>query len=898
MPADTGMAFLVISHQHAGHTSLLPELLGKCTQMPSVEATEGVRLEPNHVYVSPPGGHVALSDRKVRLMEGAPGEMPPHPIDFFFRSLAQDQKERAICIVLSGTGTDGTLGLKAIKGESGMAMVQEVQSARYAGMPSSAIATALADYVLPPAAMPAQLVAYARGIAVCRRTTETVETAASLTPQMQTLFALLRERTGHDFSSYKQTTMHRRIERRMTVHQVKGPNEYVRLLQENPHEIDILFKELLIGVTSFFRDPEAFRALAAKAIAPLMASRPDNYTFRAWVPGCGSGEEAYTVAILLRECARELGKSFDFQVFGTDIDPEAIEHARTGRYPAGIAADVPTELLQRYFIHEDDNYRLRKEIREMLVFAPQNVIKDPPFTKVDLLCCRNLLIYLNADLQKRLLPIFHYSLKPDGVLMLGPSETIGGFGDLFKAADKKWKIFTRLETPPGHPMPTLPAEPVGTRPSVMMQEPSAVPAMASSISSQLETFLLGRFTPPAVVTNNRGDIIYIHGRTGLYLEPGTGQPRLNIHDMAREGLGTALASAMRQAVAQDQRNRAGTRAGQDQRRLRIHQSSVLKIAEPETIRGLLLVTFRPAPPPVEVKAAPGKKARKSGGDAAAARVKELEREVQYTRESLQTTVEELETSNEELKSANEELQSTNEELQSTNEEMETSKEEMQSLNEELTTVNAELQSKLDELSHANDDMQNLLNSTDIATIFLDNDLNIKRYTEQATKLVKLIPTDIGRPLADLVSVLRTDRLAEDAAEVLRTLVRKELEVETEDGAWFLVRMLPYRTSENVIEGLVITFVDITANESRGSGKTDEFLQNIFDTFQEPALVLDGELRVVKANESFCRIFHTNPKKTEGQLVYKIGGGKWDAPKLRELLENDHTQEDDDSRIST
>jgi two-component system CheB/CheR fusion protein len=884
MPNDTGAAFMVVSHQHPGHTSLLPDLLGKCTEMPVAEAKDGDRLMPNHVYVSPPGGHLAVIHGVLHLMAGPKDEMPPLPIDFLFRALAQDQKEYAICIVLSGTGSDGTLGLKAVKGEAGMAMAQEIHSARYAGMPASAVATSMVDYILPPSAMPTQLIAYTRAMATHGPTSGN-RAAVSLPPDlkttMQKIFILIRARTSHDFSSYKLTTMRRRIERRMTVHEILDADQYVTMLQENPHEIDILFKELLIGVTRFFRDPEVWEELVTKGLTKLLASREENDTFRAWVPGCSSGEEAYTIAILLRECMLKLGKSFDFQIFATDLDTEAIEVARTGLYPSGIAADVPARFIKRYFINEDGAYRIRKEIREMVVFAEQNVIKDPPFTKLDLLSCRNLLIYINTPLQKRLFPIFHYALKQDGLLVLGPSETVGEGQDMFETIDMKWKLFRRKESATARGLPDSPAQPVGGQGMHLPLTSYAPPHRPANIASQLEKLLLGRFAPPSVIVNDRGDIIYIHGRTGSYLEPPSGRPSINIHSMARKGLKIELASAMRQALAHDEeivREHVRVKTNGDYEYVDV---SVVKIREPESVKGLMLVSFRLTPPPQEE--APGKKARKGGPDTPS-RVQELELEVQYTRESLQTTVEELETSNEELKSSNEELQSTNEEMQSSNEELETSKEEMQSLNEELTTVNAEVQSKLGDLSLANDDMQNLLNSTHIATIFLDDDLKIKRYTEQARKLISLIPGDVGRPLGDLTSTLHYSSFESDAAEVLATLATKELQVDTTDSGWFLMRMTPYRTAGNVIDGVVITFVDIDETK-RAQNAAGVLLQSIFDTLRDPAIVLDADLRVIKANATFCRIFSADPKRTEGQLVYDIGDGEWDVPKLRKLLED-------------
>jgi two-component system CheB/CheR fusion protein len=804
VPPQSGIGFVVVMHQHAGHTSLLPELLGKRTAMPVTQATDGIRVEPNHVYLGPPGGHMAMMDGTLQFMEPKEPADVRLPIDYFFRSLAQDRQEQAICIVLSGTGTDGTLGLREVKGAGGMAMAQEIKSAKYPGMPSSAITTSLVDFVLAPAEMPAQLIRYVRGLRL--KLPEREAEGEKLPPEpLQKIFVLLRARTGHDFSGYKENTIRRRVERRMNVHQIKEPARYLRYLQENPHELDTLFKELLINVTSFFRDAEAFEALAHALEERVLAVKPDdNYCLRAWVAGCGSGEEAYSIAILLRECMERINRRFDVQIFATDLDSEAIEFARMGVYPEGIAVDVRKDRLAHFFVRGDSGYRIAKEIREMVVFAPQNVLQDPPFTKLDLLSCRNVLIYLDAKLQKQLLPIFHYALKPDGLLFLGPSESLSASADLFQPVDKKWKIFRRGGTVAAHPLPELTAR---TR-KVEIAAPltlSGEPAIPAKVTTLIERTLLQKYVPASVIVNGRGDIVHIHGRTGAYLEPATGQPRMNILDMAREGLRLKLGAALRQAVTKNAEiihPAVRIKANGD---YVVVDLRVVRITEPEVLRGLTMVSFHPVAVDQDGAAQPVKGAMTKQE---LTRNEELERDLQYTRETLQTTVEELETSNEELKSTNEELQSTNEELQSTNEELETSKEEMQSLNEELTTVNAELQSKVEDLSQANDDMQNLLNSTEIATIFLDNKLNIKRFTKQARRLVHLIDTDVGRPISDLAHELQHQDLAADAETVLQTLVFKECEVQTTTGDWCLMRIMPYRTAENLIEGLVVTFVDI------------------------------------------------------------------------------------------
>lgn len=891
MPENTGMAFVVITHQHPDHTSLLPSLLGKSTGMNVAEIEDKTQLSPDHVYVAPPGSYVALMNTTLYLMEGPKGEMPPLPIDFFFRSLAEDQEDHAVCIVLSGTGTDGTVGLKAVKGHSGMAMVEDPDAAAYAGMPSSAIATGLADYIVSPAGIPGQLTAYGKAMAFYNaRPPETEEeVTTNLDHYLQKIFMLIRSRTGHDFSSYKPTTMRRRIERRMNVHQIDKPEHYVRLLQETPQEADALFKDMLIGVTSFFRDPEAFRTLEENVLPELINKRPEQSQFRVWATGCGSGEEAYTLAILLNECMQKTGKSLELQVFGTDLDKKAIEVARRGEYPAGIAADVPEEYLQRYFNEDDGTYTVRKQIREMLVFAPQNVITDPPFTNLDLLVCRNLLIYLNSDLQKRLLPLFHYALKPDGLLMLGTSESIDGFTNLFEPVEKKDKIFRRREGSGAYMMPTAPPRQKSEQTQDLPVPGYAPASKPAHISSQIEKLLLDRFVPSTVVINERGDVVYIKGRTGKYLEPPAGQPNFNIYQMAREELEVHLTVAIREALSQNRdiiRERIPVNNDSEQEYVDL---SVARITEPETLQGLLMVSFRPTPPPRADQEASDSSDTdtNSAVDSNAEYMEKLERELKYTKESLQSTVEELETSNEELKSTNEELQSTNEELQSSNEEMETSKEETQSLNEELTTVNAELEAKLEELSRVNNDMQNLLNSTDVATIFLDNELAIKRYTNQVKNIINVIPTDVGRPLADLGTELYDENLLHDAGEVLETLERKEKVVQTTDGTWYLMRVAPYRTTENVIEGAVITFVDISKTKRTEDAEEHarKLLQSIFDAFRQPAIVLDRDLCVERANASFYRDFHTNRKKTEGQLIYDVGGGEWDIPELRKLLED-------------
>ena len=883
MPSDRRIAIVVVTHQHAGHVSMLPELLAQHTKMDVRHAADGMQIEPNRVYVAPSGGQLQLLGRTLQLIPTEPGLHLP--IDSFFRSLAIDQKGRAIAIVLSGTGSDGALGVKAIKGESGMVMAQHPDSAKYDGMPRSAIATGVVDFILPANELPKQLVDYTIGPYVADAATRATTLPPDLANILPKILVLLRNRTRHDFSHYKSNTVRRRIERRMSVHQIVKPQHYLRFLQENPHELDILFRELLIGVTSFFRDAEAFRSLAEDILPRLMKAKPDGYVFRIWSAGCSTGEEAYSLAIAAREVIERINPGVDLQVFATDLDDRAINIARRGVYPEGIAADISEERLQRFFSRNEGHYHVHKDLREHVIFAPQDIISDPPFTKLDLLACRNVLIYMDNDLQKKLLPVFHYALRPGGILFLGSSESIGNFTDAFETIDRKWKLFERQAT-----TETLRSlawrgtfelnrdhetseTPVTEKPQPHHTEPD--------LRHLLERNLLRSYAPPAVITSDRGEIVYIHGRTGAFLEPAPGEPSNNVLTMARKGLQPALSTLMHRARAD------GREVVQHGVRVLNNGNSTLvdivvrAITEPELIRGLLMITFEAARTDAAAEPAnapaPGKKSR--------GRVAGLERELQDAKESLQSSIEELETTNEELKSSNEELQSTNEELQSTNEELETSKEELQSLNEELQTVNAELHMKMEDLGLANDDMTNLLNNTSIATVFLDNDLKIKRFTKAATDVIKVIPTDVGRPIGDLVSSLDYD-LVTDARSVLMTLMTHETEVEAQDDRWYRVRLMPYRTSLNVIDGLVATFVDVSANKKAELqvSKAAAYAQSIVDTVREPLLVLDEKLRVVSGNESFYRAFKLTAADAIGKLIYELNNGQWNLAGLKERLE--------------
>ncbi len=878
---DSGMAFVLVPHLDPGHASMLSEILQRNTTMPVHEAQDQTPIQANHVYIIPPNRDMALFHSTLHLSVPEQARGLRLPIDSFFRSLAEDQGERAICVILSGSGSDGTLGLRAVHGAGGVSFVQEPATAKYDGMPSSAVQSGLATYVLPVEKIPEQLVAYVKTIADTG--VPPALPVPAVTSAMTRIMMLLRSKTGNDFSQYKKSTISRRIERRMVVHTLADTDAYARYLHENPAEVQVLFKELLINVTSFFRDTEAFAALTKEALPRIFEGKPENYIFRVWVPGCASGEEAYSIAMLFSEYMNEIKQEFKIQIYATDIDDDAIATARSGMFPANIAIDVSPERLRRFFTKGENGFRIKKEIREMVVFAIQNVITDPPFTKMDLISCRNVLIYLETELQNRVIPAFHYALRPGGVLFLSPSEGIGNFTDLFATLDKKWKMYTSKPSSAsartlvaqryawtGDKAERLPGELVGTRDK-------------TNFAELTKRVLLQSYAPPSIITDDKGNIVYVHGDTGKYLQPAPGQATLNVIDMAREGLQLDLRSAVLAATMQKKpivvKNvPVRTNGG-------IHgvDLTVRPLADPEATRELLLVSFQDTELHPPDKSIPKKRVTPKG---VSKRVEELEQDLAYTKENLQATIEEMQAANEELKSTNEELQSTNEELQSTNEELETSKEELQSVNEEIVTVNSELQAKIEQLTDIQNDMKNLLENVNIGTIFLDDKLAIKRFTRDAVKVYRLAASDTGRPLADIRSNIPDDDLIPDAQGVVDTLIPRDKLVRTAGNEWFQVRIIPYRTYENLIDGVVMTFSDITVLKAiEAEAKVARnYAQSIVDTVREPLLVLNGTFEVVSASRAFYQTFGVTPEETIGKVLYELGNNQWDIPRLHELLE--------------
>jgi two-component system CheB/CheR fusion protein len=846
---DPGMAFVLVQHLDPDHKSLLAELIQRRTRMPVTEAVDGMVVQANCVYIIPPNRDMAFLNGTLQLLEPVAPRGHRLPVDFLFASLAADQQEHAVGVVLSGTGSDGTQGVREIKGQGGMVMVQSPASAEFDGMPQSALATGLVDFVLPPAEMATQLMAY-----VAHAFGRPPHPASALLPVsgnvLKKIFVLLRAQTGHDFSQYKPSTIHRRIERRMAVHQIESMVSYLKYLQQTPLEVQALFNDLLIGVTNFFRDPEAFAALEEKAIPQLFASKAVGSAVRVWCAGCSTGEEAYSMAILLQERLELLKTSYKVQVFATDIDSRAIAVARTGLYPTSIADHVTPERLARFFTLEPDGsaYRVHKGIRDLLVFSEQDVIKDPPFSRLDLISCRNLLIYLSADLQKKLISLFHYALLPGGRLFLGSSESAGEQGDLFAAIERKAKIYQRKEDFQGAQRAALGRflPPLMDKDTSRLPHADKTPDLAKlSLRELTEQTLLQQVALVAALVNGQGDMLYLHGRAGLYLEPAPGEAGINnVLKMAREGLRRDLTVCLHKAAASRETVRApGVRVKTNGHFSLVDVSvcPVLGGAAAALESPLFLVMLEQAleslaaiaaTPSVPLAISAGSDKHRLDDNA---QIAELHDELLAKEEYLRAVNEELETANEELKSSNEEMQSVNEELQSTNEELETSKEEMQSINEELSTVNTELQTKVGDLSRANNDMNNLLAGTGIATIFVDHSLRILRFTPAASQIINLILSDVGRPVSHIVSNLvgYTSLLA-DVQEVLKTLIPKEAEVQTTDGKSYTLRILPYRTLDNVIEGAVVTFVDVT--EVR---RTREALQKVNALLRLAVVVRDA-----------------------------------------------------------
>lgn len=786
VPTASNIAFVVIQHLDLTHKDIMHELLQRTTSMKVTQAQNHIKVKPNCVYVIPPNKDLSILNGVLFLLEPVSSRGLWLPINFFFRSLANDQQERSVGVILSGMGSDGTLGLRAIKENAGRSLVQLPESAKFDSMPCSAINAGLADIVAPAQELPEQIMAFLKHSPQVVSKPNELRVELKSKSALAQIIIMLRERTGNDFSLYKKNTIGRRIERRMGLHKLKDIAFYVHYLRENPQEQDILFKELLIGVTHFFRDKDVWAQLKSISLPTLLANYPQGKTLRAWVTACSTGEEAYSLAMTVLDVLDDIKPKghFKLQIFATDLDEDAVNIARKGYYSANIEDDISAQQLTRYFMKEGSGYRIKQQIRDMIIFAPHNIILHPPFTKLDIITCRNLLIYFEPALQNKLLPLFHYALTAHGIVLLGSAETVGNFTSFFRQVNDNTPIYTRMDK---HLSLIDVDFPIG---SLLDNQPRHLSEMNKNITNlqtQADQILLQKYAPAAVLINADGDILYINGRTGKYLEPAAGKANWNIHVMAHKELQHPLFVAMNKAQAQV--------APVIMTNLTLGQVTinltVEAIMEPKVLYGLLMVVFTDVVTPAK---APRKK-RGASEQQALIELQQAQEEVQLLREKMQ--------------SSHEELKSINEEMQSTNEELTTSKEEMQSMNEELQTVNAELQSKVDDLSWINNDMKHLLDSTEIATVFLDNQLNVRRFTAHISHIFKLISSDVGRPLSDIATNLDYVELEDDVKKVLKSLVFIEKDITASEERWFKVRIMPCRTQENVIDGVVITFIDIS-----------------------------------------------------------------------------------------
>ena len=871
MPADKNpdMAFVLVQHLAPDHKSILTDIIKRYTRMQVFEVEDGMVVRPNCAYIIPPNRDMAFMSGALQLFEPIAPRGQHMPIDFFFRSLAHDQHERAICIILSGTGSDGTLGLRDIKGEGGMAIVQSLASAEYDGMPRSALATGLVDYELQPVEMAGIVISYVAHAFCKMQKIEPVQ-LTRMENALNKVFVLLRSKTGHDFSKYKPSTINRRIERRLAVQQIETMDEYVKFLQQTPLEVDALFHDLLIGVTNFFRDPAIFEKLEKDILPMILAEKPGGSSVRVWCAGCSTGEEAYSIAILMHEQLERVKKNCHIQLFATDIDNYAISTARTGIYPASIAVDISPERLSRFFSIEAGGhaYRINKNIRDMLIFSEQSIIKDPPFSQIDLISCRNLLIYMNNELQKTVVPLFHHSLNPGGILLLGSSETIGNFDALYTTLDRKDKIYQRKEDIHSTRLISLPEIIAPAREPDSRAGRSglkSVPVPKQPLREIAEQTILKESPLVGALVAENGDILYLHGRTGMYLEPTPGETgTANIIKMAREGLQNDLSKVLHQATITKEIIRPqgiSVKTNGHFTKVSITVRPVTSLAAANT-KPMYMVILEKSNEMDLVRPAPEKPVCEPDTDINV-HMEELRTELWIKDEYLQSANEELETSNEELKASNEEMQSVNEELQSTNEELETSKEELQSINEELSTVNAELQVRVHDLSQVNNDMNNLLAGTNIATIFLNYQMKIMRFTPSATKIINLITSDIGRPVSHIVSnLVGYDQLTVDLQAVLDTLVPKEVQVQTIEGKWYNMIIQPYRTVDNIIEGAVITFVDITevkiARDALDISETR--YRTLFETARVGIIILDADTGKIQNINPFLTELLELPEK--------------------------------------
>jgi two-component system, chemotaxis family, CheB/CheR fusion protein len=898
LPAAPGLAFVLVQHLDPAHESLLATLLARVTRLPVREIQDGIPVAPNEVYVAPPQADVVIEGRVLHLIPRTDPQGLRMPIDRFFRSLAADQGPRAIGVILSGGGSDGALGLQDIKDHGGLTLVQEERTASVAGMPHSALMHGAVDVVAAPEGLARALLRMVRHPYVAAATPAGPEDAPAPGDEREAwgrILTLLRRATGVDFTAYKPGTIQRRMARRMALRNVEALADYATYLERHRDELEALYHELLIKVTTFFREPASFEALKREALPRLLERRPETQPLRLWVPGCATGEEAYSLAICVLEYLSAQGVQHPVRVFATDLDERALAKARASLYIENIALDVSAERLRRFFVRVDQSYQVSPAVRELCVFARHNLYRDPPFSHLDLISCRNVLIYLNAPTQRRVIPLLHYALEPHGVLTLGPSETIGGFTDLFTPLDAAHKIYTKhvtalpagLDVFPRAEGPAAPATDLGTT-----SEPSP-PWPTVDVTREAERLLLSTYAPAAVLVNAAMDILSFHGDTDRYLRPAQGKATWNLFRMARDGLLGDLRGALEQAQQSGVPvDRPGVRFGDEATPQEV-TIRVLPLVLPAPAAAHYVVVFE-APSASALSPDPqGRQPPEARPPAAAAEwTNRLQQELEATRAYLQALMEQYEAANEELRAANEEVLSGNEELQSTNEELETAKEELQSMNEELRTTNDELQHRHSELSRAHADLTNLFASAALPLVMVDRDLRIRRFTDAAEAALPLIPTDVGRPIGHLQLQLALPDVEGVIRQVIDTDTPHVSEVQDREGRWYSLQIRPYYTPERRIDGAVLLLLDVSLLKDVDRltrllddvGQAREYAESLLQTVPQPLLILDEALRVRTANEAFYRTFRLDPAAPTQRALYEVGDGQWDIPRLRELLE--------------
>ncbi len=887
LPGDTGMTFVFIMHLEPNHESKLSEIFSKHTSMPVLQVKNPTIIKSNHIYAIPPNKYISIENGKLKLSERTKSDGLYLPIDYFFKSLAKEEKNKAIGVVLSGTASDGTEGLRVIKGEGGVTFAQDEHSAKYPGMPASAIDSGNVDIVLPPAQIAKELVRIGTHpyIAFTQHKEKPEDEKAESSDSYAGIFRKLRSTTGVDFSNYKLNTIKRRITRRMVLNKIDDLNDYVKIINKSDSEVYDLYKDLLINVTSFFRDPEVFDMLKNKVYPEISKKLSFEKPLRIWIPGCSTGEEVYSLVISLFEYLKNRYETGSIQIFATDISDAAIDKARSGFYLETEIKDISEDMRRKYFVKHNSAYQIIKPVRDVCIFARQDISKDPPFSRLDFISCRNLLIYFSQELQKKVIPIFHYALKPDGFLLLGTSESVGGFGDLFYLADRKFKLYNKKEV----------EHRVGINFSYNYPDKTESSNFSNFHSDKLDLqkeadrLIIEKYSPPGILINSSMDIIQFRGNITRFLDPSIGDASLNVFKMLKEILNLDLRTAIRRA------KQTAELVTIENVRLDINGSYRMLDIEVVPVNAnsgsdvSYLILFNEKEDG-KAKYSDGRKSKKAQSNVISpiseAETDRLKKELILTKEHLQSIIEERDAANEELRSALEELQSSNEELQSTNEEMETAREELQSTNEELETVNDELANRNEQLNVVNNDLQNLISSLHIPVIMLDRNLKIRRYTPRAENIWNLIASDIGRPIGNINPNIEIPEIKKHILEVLDTLESREFQIMDKENNWYSVMIRPYRTADNKIDGVVISLYDVDSLKREHDIAVDgrKFAEEVFSNIEGAILILDEEFRIVDATKTFYKMFGINAGRAFGQKLFKIGIG-WDQDSLKDSVEN-------------